>query len=173
MNKQIIEKLLSEVGTPSYIYDIDEFDRRAQLVKKEFGKDVRLCFSMKANPFLLKKIPEVFEKIEVCSPGELSICERTGVDVSKIILSGVNKTAEDIGRAMDSHVGIFTVESSLHAGLIDQSAIKRGIRVPVLIRITGGDQFGMDEEAVLSLVRHREEYRGFIILPERRKKSRT
>ena len=164
MDTQIIERLLSEVGTPSYIYDIDEFDRRAQLVKKEFGKDTRLCFSMKANPFLLKSLPEVFEKIEVCSPGELSICEKTGVDTSKIIFSGVNKTVEDIERAMSDQVGIFTVESYLHAKLIDQSAVKRGIRVPVLIRVADGSQFGMDEEDVLSLVRHREEYRGLDII---------
>lgn len=164
MNIRIIKQLLLEVGTPSYIYDIDEFDKRVRLVKKEFGKEVGLCFSMKANPFLLKTLPDIFEKIEVCSPGELSICEKTGVDASKIIFSGVNKTAEDIERAMDDQVGIFTIESYLHAKLIDQSAVKRGIRVPVLIRVADGSQFGIDEEDVISLVRHREEYSGFNII---------
>ena len=164
MNTQIIRQLLLEVGTPSYIYDIDEFDKRVRLVKKEFGKEVGLCFSMKANPFLLENLPDIFEKIEVCSPGELSICEKTGVDTSKIIFSGVNKTAEDIERAMDDQVGIFTVESYLHAKLIDQSAAKRGIKVPVLIRVADGSQFGIDEEDVISLVRHREEYHGLDIV---------
>lgn len=164
MDTQIIEQLLSEVGTPSYIYDIDEFDKRVQLVKKEFGKEVRLCFSIKANPFLLKNLPDIFEKIEVCSPGELSICEKTGADASKIIFSGVNKTAEDIERAMDDQVGIFTIESHLHAKLINQSAAKRGIKVPVLIRVADGSQFGIDEESVLSLIRRRETYRGFDIV---------
>ncbi len=113
---------------------------------------------------MLKNLPDIFEKIEVCSLGELSICEKTGADASKIIFSGVNKTAEDIERAMDDQVGIFTIESHLHAKLIDQSAAKRGIKVPVLIRVADGSQFGIDEESVLSLIRRRETYRGFDIV---------
>ena len=38
--------------------------------------------------------------LEVCSPGELTICENTGIDLGRIIFSGVNKTQEDVERAM-------------------------------------------------------------------------
>lgn len=160
MNAELLKKLLSEVKTPSYIFDVDEFIKRAELVKESFGDKVGICFSIKANSFLLKRLPDAFDKIEVCSPGELTICEKTGVDTSKIIFSGVNKTAEDVERAMDDNVGTFTAESYLHAELINNSALKRGITVPVLVRVTGGSQFGMDETDVIDLINRRKEYEG-------------
>lgn len=160
MNKQLLNKLLAEVKTPSYIFDIDEFEKRARLVKDCFGEKTSICFSIKANPFLLGNLPDIFEKIEVCSPGELTICEKTGADASKIIFSGVNKTKADVERAMDDGVGTFTAESYLHAELINDAAIKRNITVPVLVRVTGGSQFGMDEDDVIDLIRRRDEYKG-------------
>lgn len=160
MNKQLLNKLLAEVKTPSYIFDIDEFEKRARLVKDCFGEKTSICFSIKANPFLLGNLPDIFEKIEVCSPGELTICEKTGADASKIIFSGVNKTKADVERAMDDGVGTFTAESYLHAELINDAAIKRNITVPVLVRVTGGSQFGMDEDDVIDLIKRRDEYKG-------------
>lgn len=160
MNTELLKKLLSDVKTPSYIFDVDEFIKRAELVKESFGNKAGICFSIKANSFLLKKLPDVFDKIEVCSPGELTICEKAGIDTSKIIFSGVNKTAEDVERAMDDNVGTFTAESYLHAELINNSALKRGITVPVLVRVTGGSQFGMDETDVIDLINRRKEYEG-------------
>lgn len=160
MNKQLLNKLLAEVKTPSYIFDIDEFEKRTRLVKDCFGEKTSICFSIKANPFLLGNLPDVFEKIEVCSPGELTICEKTGADASKIIFSGVNKTKADVERAMDDGVGTFTAESYLHAELINDAAIKRNITVPVLVRVTGGSQFGMDEDDVIDLIKRRDEYKG-------------
>lgn len=164
MNKTQLIQLLKETDTPSYVFSVDEFEQRARLVKKYFGEKTGLCFSIKANPFLLGCLPEVFDKIEVCSPGELTVCEKTGADPATIIFSGVNKTPEDVERAMDDKVGTFTAESWLHAELINSSAIKRGIKVPVLVRVTGGSQFGMDEKDALDLISHRDEYEGIDIV---------
>ena len=125
---------------PCYIFDEDCFVRRAARVRQAFGEKVGLCFSMKANPFLLGSLPEAIDRIEVCSPGELTICERIGADPSAIIFSGVNKPLPDIERAMDDRVGTFTAESRMHVDLLNACAQKRGIRVPVLLRLTGGDQ---------------------------------
>ena len=160
MNTELLKKNLSEVKTPSYIFDTDEFVKRAELVKENFGNKVGICFSIKANSFLLKKLPDIFDKIEVCSPGELTICEKTGVDMSKIIFSGVNKTAKDVERAMNDNVGTFTVESYLHAELINNCALEKGITVPVLVRVTGGSQFGMDEADVIDIINRRKAYGG-------------
>ena len=160
MEEKTIRQLLDEVKTPSYIFDTDVFARRAQLVRESFGEKTGLCFSIKANPFLLGCLPDTFDTIEVCSPGELTICRKTGADPSKIIFSGVNKTAEDVERAMEYGAGTFTAESFLHAELINNSAVKRGITVPVLVRVTGGSQFGMDEQDVIDLISRADEYKG-------------
>lgn len=164
MDNETLKSLVEKAETPSYIFDVDEFNKRANLVKEAFGDNVDICFSIKANPFLLGRLPEVFSKIEVCSPGELTICEKTNVDMSMVIFSGVNKTKKDVDRAMNDNVGVFTVESYLHLELINTSAIERNKIAPVLIRITGGSQFGMDEKDVQYIVSHREEYKGIKIV---------
>ena len=135
-----------------------------RIAGRSFGEKTGLCFSIKANPFLLAALPDVFDKIEVCSPGELTICEKTGADMGMVIFSGVNKTAADVERAMDDHVGVFTAESLLHLQLIQAAAAKRGTRVPVLLRLTAGSQFGMDEQEVLQIIRNREAYTGIEIV---------
>ena len=159
-----LKTLAQQVQTPAYVFDLDEFCRRAERVKPAFGEKTGLCFSIKANPFLLAALPDVFDKIEVCSPGELTICEKTGADMSMVIFSGVNKTAADVERAMDDHVGVFTAESLLHLQLIQAAAAKRGTRVPVLLRLTAGSQFGMDEQEVLQIIRNRDAYTGIEIV---------
>ena len=106
--------LAESLPTPSYIFNSDLFAKRVALVREAFGGKTGLCFSIKANPFLLGCLPEVFDKIEVCSPGELTICEKVGADMGMVIFSGVNKTAKDVERAMTDNVGTFTAESMLH-----------------------------------------------------------
>ena len=162
-----LRELLPAVGTPSYIFDLDEFEKRALLVKKYFGDTVGMCFSIKANPFLLGRMPACFDKIEVCSPGELTVCERTGADMSTVIFSGVNKGFADVERAADDNVGTFTAESPLHMQLVSDAGVRRGKVFPLLLRVTdikGGSQFGMSEETVFDLIRHRDEYQGVEIV---------
>ena len=167
MNLNKLRELLPQVGTPSYIFDLDEFAKRAALVKKYFGEYIGLCFSIKANPFLLGRLPETFDKIEVCSPGELTVCERTGADMSTVIFSGVNKGYADVERAADDNVGTFTAESPLHLELINDAGVRRGKVFPLLLRVTdikGGSQFGMNEECTLDLIKRRDEYKGVKIV---------
>lgn len=162
-----LRELLPLAGTPSYIFDLDAFTRRALLVKKHFGETIGLCFSIKANPFLLGRLPDVFDKIEVCSPGELTVCERTGEDMSKVIFSGVNKGFSDVERATDDNVGAFTAESPLHLRLINDAGLRRGKAFPLLLRVTdikGGSQFGMSEDVTFDIIRRREEYKGVEIV---------
>lgn len=161
---EAFKEIAAQIATPSYVFDIDEFHQRVAHVKEAFGEKTGICFSIKANPFLLPYLPASFDKIEVCSPGELTICEKTGVNMKKIIFSGVNKTQADVDRAMDDGVGVFTAESYLHLQQIDAAACKRGLRVPVLIRLTAGSQFGMDEKDVRHIIEHRHEYPGVAVI---------
>ena len=164
MELKDIAVLTEQLHVPAYVFNTDEFEARAALVKQYFGEKTGLCFSIKANPFLLRDIPAIFDKIEVCSPGELTVCEKTGVDMDRVIFSGVNKGKADVERAMDDRVGTFTAESWLHFRMINDAAKARGVRVPLLIRLTAGSQFGMDEDDVLSIIRDRDCFEGVEIV---------
>lgn len=149
--------LAKEYGTPLYVFDADVFRKRVDLVKIALGEKIDLCYSMKANPFLLRCLPENISMLEVCSPGELTVCENAGVDLTRIVFSGVNKTRECVERAMDDHVDVFTAESPLHCEHIEAAAAARGVTVPVLMRLTSDNQFGMDEDVIVALAAEREE----------------
>lgn len=160
MTNDDIRAVSQKFGTPSFIFDIPKLHRRMRAIAKITGSNIKLCYSIKANPFLIPAMLEVCDMLEVCSPGELSICRTLNVDAHRIVYSGVNKTSVDINDAFDYGVGIFTAESLLHISLINEAACTRSIRVPVLLRLTSGNQFGMSESDVLSIIKNRADYRG-------------
>ena len=160
MDKQQLAAIATEFGTPSFVFDTAALSARMREIKAIVGDSVHLCYSIKANPFLIPAMRELTETLEVCSPGELEICEALHVDPETILFSGVNKTAEDIAHAMDAGVVRFTAESPLHIRLLNEAALRRGRVYPVLLRLTAGSQFGMDENDLLDAIRHPERYAG-------------
>ena len=158
MDKTALRTAAEKYGTPLYLFDLDAFTARAQRVRAAFGSDVHLCYSMKANPFVLRGLPDVFRWVEVCSPGELTICEKLGIPPERILYSGVNKGADDVARAVALGADLLTAESTLHFELICAAAAAQGKHVHVLPRLTAGSQFGMDPDALAGLVARRAEF---------------
>ncbi|WP_130836667.1 diaminopimelate decarboxylase family protein [Lachnoclostridium sp. Marseille-P6806] len=148
--------------TPAYILDEAVFRRRAAAVSAAFEGRIPLVYSIKANAFLLHALPEELRHVEVCSPGELALCERLGVAPEKIIYSGVMKEAEDIARAIRYGADILTAESPEHYRLICEQAAAAGITedqpLRLLLRFTSGNQFGMSGEELCHIVKNRREH---------------
>ncbi|MGN0328909.1 MAG: diaminopimelate decarboxylase family protein [Lachnospira sp.] len=155
-----ISDIANEYGTPLYILDKESLGKRVGEIRDILGSDVTLCFAMKANPFLVDAFKSLDTKYEVCSPGEFAICEREQVDMDKIVLSGVNKEKSDIEHVMDDcgGVGIYTIESINQLELISECAAQRDLEVQVLIRVTSGNQFGLDESDVEYIIKNRAKY---------------
>ena len=124
-------------GTPCFVFDEVQLARRMKAVRAIVPEDIRLCYSIKANPFLIPAMRRLVGTLEVCSPGELEICRQQGVSPDMVLFSGVNKTRADVERAMDLGVTRFTCESPLHVRLIDEAARSRGRVYPVLLRMPG------------------------------------
>ena len=141
MDKTALKTAAAEYGTPLYLFDLDAFTARAEKVRAAFGSHVQLCYSMKANPFVLRGLPDVFRWVEVCSPGELTICEKLGIAPERILYSGVNKGADDVARAVALGADLLTAESTLHFDLICAAAAA---------------QAGIENIAADLLVRHLE-----------------
>ena len=136
---------LSSLPSPFYLFDLSAFRARFQACKEIVGPSVSLCYSIKANPFLVPFVPEEAALLEVCSPGELEICQSCGVGMDRILLSGVNKTREDLLRAFTLGVTRFTCESIKHYRLLTSLAEEWNRPVSALLRLSAGSQFGMDE----------------------------
>ncbi len=148
------------LGTPTYVFDTEALGTRLDAVREIWGPKVDLCYSVKANPFLVPTAMAHGYALEVCSPGELAICERDAVDPRCIIYSGVCKQAADVREALRFGAGTFTAESLGQLALVDAEAAAVGMRVPTLLRLNGGSQFGMSREDLLRAVDHRDELVG-------------
>ena len=106
---------VEKIRTPAYVFDIDRLIRRIRKMKGFFGKNVSVCFAIKANPFVIGAIKDEVDCFEVCSPGEFRICERAAVPPEKIVLSGVYKNEDDIKRIIGicKDNAVYTVESPM------------------------------------------------------------
>lgn len=165
--------------TPYYVFDTDEFAKRAAMIRAALdckgGRRIPLCFSIKANPFLLHRLPEGLDHVEVCSPGELEICIALGVKPECIIYSGVMKEKCDIERAVSYGAGILTCESIRHAALISEvmlECIQEGAheaefaetKAQVILRLTSGNQFGMSLDDIEYIISHPDEFKGIAVM---------
>lgn len=162
--EKIIE-IADKHTTPMYIFDIDVLRSRINNMKEILGEGVNICYAMKANPFLLDALKETAASFEVCSPGEFAICERENVPMDMIILSGVNKEKADIEHVFKEFkgAGVYTAESLRQLELLNECAVDNNLVVDVLLRITSGNQFGMDEELIEKIIADRDSYKGISV----------
>ena len=152
MTDSELKDITLKFETPAYLFDTDVLSERMSSVREIVGDTVGLCYSIKANPFLIPAMVTLVDKLEVCSPGELEVCRNLQVPPEKIIYSGVMKTEENILDAAQCRVGTFTAESKKHVRLINEQGIKDGIRYKVLLRLNAGTQFGMSKEDLFDVL---------------------
>ncbi|MBR1710299.1 MAG: alanine racemase [Clostridia bacterium] len=158
MNVYHENDLLSSAKTPFYCFDLDAVRNHVRACKEILSPSVHLCYSIKANPFLVPVMDDEIGMLEVCSPGELEICHANHLHMSHILYSGVNKTLEDIERALMYGVHTFTCESRLHADLLENFAAQLPFPLDVFLRLTAGSQFGMDESEFMDILRSPDKY---------------
>lgn len=175
MDNHTLQQAAQVYGTPCYVFDLDAFTGRIRHMKEILGPDIKILYAMKANPYFTRAAALAADGLEVCSPGEYAICRRAGVPAEKIVLSGVNKepahirevtgSFEDGGAdaagadAGDVGAAAFTAESLNQLDLLEScAAMAPAGPLRVLLRLTSGNQFGMDEDAILSVIRERHRY---------------
>ena len=160
MKQEIIENILKNFETPIYVFDIDKLKQRIQFLRDNLTKRLELCYAIKANTFIVKEINDDVERFEVCSPGEYSICEEGGITPEKIVISGVYKTPSVIEHMITTNkeIGRYTVESLEQLNLLDELSRKHNVKLDVLLRLTSGNQFGINEEDIERIVSNKETY---------------
>lgn len=155
MNSEQIKNIVENYKTPLYVFDIGEVHRRIDCIRKHLPEDVAVCYAIKANTFITKEINEYVDRFEVCSPGEAYICQRLGIPTNKIVISGVYKTPSFIEKMISDNApdSIYTIESLEQFELIKSAAKKNDSKVKILIRVTSGNQFGLDEDHIRNIIK--------------------
>ena len=142
-----IDSVLLANKNAFYELDIGALKERINYLKSRLPKYVTICYAAKANPFVVKEIDEDIEKFELCSPGEVDICNTLGIETKKMVISGVYKTPEFIERLVkdESFEGVYTIESLTQYRLLVELSDKYERDVEVLVRLTNSSQFGVNE----------------------------
>lgn len=144
------EYLIKNYPTPFYFFDMNILKTRIEYLRSKLPSKVKLCFAIKANSFILKDIEDFIDRYEVCSFGEYHICDNAKINKEKIVLSGVSKELKDIESLFKNNVpiGIYTIESWEQYKLLKGLTLKYQKNIKVLLRLTSGNQFGMDKDII-------------------------
>ncbi len=148
----MIGELLQNYGTPFYVFDIGILKERIAYLRKHLKAD--LCYAIKANTFILKEINDHIDRFEVCSEGELSICEHMQLPMSKLVISGVHKNPKIMRQLIErkENIGIYTIESMNQYVLLKEAAQQNHCLIRLLLRLTSGNQFGLNEEEIYEII---------------------
>lgn len=135
-------KLAEEYGTPLYV--IDEYTIR-QICKdyknafKNYEK-VNMMYASKALCSIATAaiIADEGFGFDVVSAGEIYTVYKAGVDMSKVLFNGNNKSYDEIALAIKLGVGRISVDNFFELSLLNEIAKSYNKKVDILLRITPG-----------------------------------
>ncbi|MEZ5999653.1 diaminopimelate decarboxylase [Hyphomonas sp.] len=133
-----LARLADDVGTPCYVYSTATLQRHARVIASAFeGQDCLIAYSVKANSNLAVLATLAAEGCgaDVVSGGELQRALRAGIPASKIVFSGVGKTAREMELGLREGIHQFNVESAAELRLLSYVANGIGYEAPIAIRV--------------------------------------
>ncbi|SCB23795.1 diaminopimelate decarboxylase [Rhizobium hainanense] len=133
-----VPEIAKAVGTPFYVYSTATLERHYRVFAEAFGDvDAMVCYAMKANSnqAVLKTLGRLGAGVDVVSVGELRRALAAGIPASRIMFSGVGKTAQEMDVALEAGIYCFNVESEPELEVLNQRAIRAGKVAPVSFRI--------------------------------------
>ena len=137
-----LTELAKRYGTPLYV--IDEATLRG--ICKEYRqafkeyKNIKMMYACKAlcTSAVIKILDEEGFGFDTVSAGEIYTVFKSGVDMSKVLFNGSNKSAREIELALEYKVGRFSVDNFYEAEMLNRLAGEKGITADILLRITPG-----------------------------------
>jgi diaminopimelate decarboxylase len=130
--------LAHRVGTPAYVYSGQSILANYRAYDEGFADlPHSVCYAVKANSSLavLALLAKAGAGFDIVSGGELFRVLQAGGDPSKVVFSGVGKTAEEVEYALASGIHSFNCESEFELALIDALAARRGVKAGFAVRV--------------------------------------
>jgi diaminopimelate decarboxylase len=133
-----LEAIAATFGTPTYLYSRSAIET-AFLDYQSALSDIPhlICYAVKANSNLaiLNVLAQLGAGFDVVSLGELERVVAAGGDPSKVVFSGVGKTAVEMQRALDLKIRCFNIESEAELLALAELANDAGCVAPISIRV--------------------------------------
>jgi diaminopimelate decarboxylase len=128
----------AKVGTPAYVYSSQSILANYSAYDVAFGAlPHTVCYAVKANSSLavLALLAKAGAGFDIVSGGELARVLAAGGDVSRVVFSGVGKTAAELEYALDNGIHSFNCESEPEIELLNSLAARRGLKAGFSIRV--------------------------------------
>lgn len=166
------ESLAKQYGTPLYVYSRATLERHWHAFNNAVkNHDHLVCYAVKANSNLgvLSVLAKLGSGFDIVSAGELGRVIAAGGEPSKVVFSGVGKTAQEIKFALEKGIMCFNVESEPELERINEVASSLDVKAPISIRInpdvdakthpyisTGlkANKFGISRDDALRVYKH-------------------
>src|SRR5690348_7938158 len=133
-----LDALADSVGTPFYCYSTATLERHYNVFARAFADvDALVCYAMKANSnqAVVATLARLGAGADVVSGGELKRARAAGVPANKIMFSGIGKTADELGAAVDEGILCINVESEPELELLSSIASSKGRAAPISVRV--------------------------------------
>ncbi|MCG9577220.1 diaminopimelate decarboxylase [Vibrio tubiashii] len=133
-----LTELAQQFGTPLYVYSRATLERHWHAFDKSVGEHPHLvCYAVKANSNIgvLNALARLGSGFDIVSGGELERVIAAGGEPSKVVFSGVGKTAAEMKRALELGIKCFNVESEPELERLNKVAGELGVKAPISLRI--------------------------------------
>ena len=133
-----VDDIIKKHGSPCYIYSRATFERHWRAFDDALSShDHLVCFAVKANSNLavLNVLAKIGSGFDIVSGGELERVLAAGGEASKIVFSGVGKTAKEMRRALEVGIRCFNIESETELDLLNDVAAEMKTIAPISIRV--------------------------------------
>lgn len=135
-------ELAQKYSTPLYVLDEATLRGICKDYKQAFSsyEKVNMMYASKALCTLATSAILSSEGFgfDVVSGGEIYTVYKAGVDMSKVLFNGNNKSVDEIKLALDLGVGRFSVDNFLELSLLNEIAKSENKIANILLRITPG-----------------------------------
>ena len=177
-----VADIAAQYGTPCYVYSRATLERHYAAYHQAMGDFPHLiCFAVKANSNLavLNVLARLGCGFDIVSGGELQRVISAGGDPSKMIFSGLGKSAAEIRQGLAAGIHCFNVESEAELERINAVALSMHKQAPVSVRVnpdvdagthpyisTGlkTNKFGIAKEQALAVYRTAAKMKGIDIV---------
>jgi len=126
------------VATPVYVYASATLRRHYRVFAEALAAlSPTICYAVKANGNIgvVATLAREGAGADVVSAGELATALAAGVPASRIVFSGVGKTADEMAAALRAGILQINVESEPELVQLDQVARSMGARAPAALRV--------------------------------------
>lgn len=133
-----VAQLAEQYGTPLYVYSRATLERHWNAFDSSVGEQPHLvCYAVKANSNIgvLNALARLGSGFDIVSQGELERVVAAGGDPTKVVFSGVGKTADEMRRALELKIKCFNVESEPELERLNAVAAEMGVVAPISLRI--------------------------------------